>query len=353
MDRSPRGEIGVCGKGEEEGSGTRVALLNGDVAKEEWQAAAAGGRSGLRSSVWAESRKLWVIVGPAIFSRIATYSMNVITQAFAGHLGDLELAAVSFANTVIVGFNYGLMGACGERARRRQRQGRQVRHHRVVHHLAGDRALLLGAHHGPPQQVRHHLHLQLRRARRRRPPLRSPRLHRPPQQYPARPLRCGRWVRLAIHGGLRQHRLLLPHRHSPGHPARMALQPRRAGNLGGHDRRNRRPDAHPGHHHGPLRLGKGGRDREHAHGQAVASSVTAEQDLVYIYAPVISFIPAIVRVLACHRFFAERKNKKKLKGSLVTGWTVAGVKTGVGLALMPDLLALLVSLISVTIVFCV
>ncbi|PVH33131.1 hypothetical protein PAHAL_9G575600 [Panicum hallii] len=109
MDRSPRGEIGVCGKGEEEGSGTRVALLNGEVDKEEWQAAAAGGRSGLRSSVWAESRKLWVIVGPAIFSRIATYSMNVITQAFAGHLGDLELAAVSFANTVIVGFNYGLM----------------------------------------------------------------------------------------------------------------------------------------------------------------------------------------------------------------------------------------------------
>ncbi|XP_039779585.1 protein DETOXIFICATION 27-like isoform X3 [Panicum virgatum] len=104
----PRGEIGVCGK-EEEGSRTRVALLNADVTKEEWQTAAVDGRSRLCSSVWAESRKLWVIVGPAIFSRIATYSMNVITQAFAGHLGDLELAAVSFANTVIVGFNYGLM----------------------------------------------------------------------------------------------------------------------------------------------------------------------------------------------------------------------------------------------------
>ncbi|KAF8718116.1 hypothetical protein HU200_025601 [Digitaria exilis] len=35
--------------------------------------------------------------------------MNVITQAFAGHLGDLELAAISFANTVVVGFNFGLM----------------------------------------------------------------------------------------------------------------------------------------------------------------------------------------------------------------------------------------------------
>ncbi|CAO2174053.1 unnamed protein product [Urochloa humidicola] len=56
-----------------------------------------------------ESKKLWEIVGPAIFTRTATYSLNVIMQAFAGHLGDLELAAVSFACTVLVGFNYGLL----------------------------------------------------------------------------------------------------------------------------------------------------------------------------------------------------------------------------------------------------
>jgi hypothetical protein len=35
--------------------------------------------------------------------------------------------------------------------------------------------------------------------------------------------RCGRRLRLAIHGGLRQHRLLLPHRHPLGHLARMAF----------------------------------------------------------------------------------------------------------------------------------
>ena len=108
MDHPPRGQIGVGGKEEEGGSRTRVALLNADVTKEEWQTAA-DGRSWLCSGVWAESRKLWEIVGPAIFSRIATYSMNVITQAFAGHLGDLELAAISIANTVVVGFNFGLM----------------------------------------------------------------------------------------------------------------------------------------------------------------------------------------------------------------------------------------------------
>lgn len=63
----------------------------------------------LTSRVWIESKKLWQIVGPAIFSRISSYTMNIITQAFAGHLGDVELAAICIANTVIVGFNFGLL----------------------------------------------------------------------------------------------------------------------------------------------------------------------------------------------------------------------------------------------------
>ncbi|KMT08611.1 hypothetical protein BVRB_6g138880 [Beta vulgaris subsp. vulgaris] len=58
---------------------------------------------------WVESKKLWHIVGPSIISRIASYTMLVITQAFAGHLGDLELAAVSIGCNVIVGFDFGLM----------------------------------------------------------------------------------------------------------------------------------------------------------------------------------------------------------------------------------------------------
>ncbi|KDP41436.1 hypothetical protein JCGZ_15843 [Jatropha curcas] len=35
--------------------------------------------------------------------------MNIITQAFAGHLGDILVASISIANTVIVGFNFGLL----------------------------------------------------------------------------------------------------------------------------------------------------------------------------------------------------------------------------------------------------
>lgn len=63
----------------------------------------------LASRVWIESKKLWHIVGPAIFSRVASYSMNVITQAFAGHLGEVELASTSIAINVILGFSLGLM----------------------------------------------------------------------------------------------------------------------------------------------------------------------------------------------------------------------------------------------------
>lgn len=59
--------------------------------------------------VWIESKKLWQIVGPAIFSRVSAFTMNIISQAFAGHLGEVELAAISIANTVIVGFNFGLL----------------------------------------------------------------------------------------------------------------------------------------------------------------------------------------------------------------------------------------------------
>ncbi|KAA8538134.1 hypothetical protein F0562_027742 [Nyssa sinensis] len=63
----------------------------------------------LKRKVWIESKKLWQIVGPSIFSRVAAYSMNVVTQAFAGHLGETELASISIANTVIAGFDFGLL----------------------------------------------------------------------------------------------------------------------------------------------------------------------------------------------------------------------------------------------------
>ncbi|XP_024011482.1 protein DETOXIFICATION 28 isoform X2 [Eutrema salsugineum] len=93
------------GEREEEAEGVdkaRIPLLRDeDEAKEE------DGET--KREIWMETKKLWRIVGPAIFTRVSTYSIFVITQAFAGHLGELELAAISIINNVIIGFNLGLL----------------------------------------------------------------------------------------------------------------------------------------------------------------------------------------------------------------------------------------------------
>ncbi|KAF3772903.1 DETOXIFICATION 29 protein [Nymphaea thermarum] len=65
------------------------------------------------SQFGAESKKLWYLAGPAIFTSLCQYSLGAITQAFAGHVGTLELAAVSMENSVIAGFSFGVMLGMG------------------------------------------------------------------------------------------------------------------------------------------------------------------------------------------------------------------------------------------------
>ncbi|KAA8529621.1 hypothetical protein F0562_034279 [Nyssa sinensis] len=60
-----------------------------------------------------ESRKLWYLAGPAIFTSLCQYSLGAVTQVFAGHVGTLELAAVSVENSVIAGFSFGVMLGMG------------------------------------------------------------------------------------------------------------------------------------------------------------------------------------------------------------------------------------------------
>ncbi|XP_059447111.1 protein DETOXIFICATION 29-like [Corylus avellana] len=60
-----------------------------------------------------ESKKLWYLAGPAIFTSICQYSLGAITQVFAGHVGTLALAAVSIENSVIAGFSFGVMLGMG------------------------------------------------------------------------------------------------------------------------------------------------------------------------------------------------------------------------------------------------
>lgn len=59
--------------------------------------------------VWNESKKLWEIAAPAILTAVAQFSFEFVTAAFIGHVGELELAAVSVVQNVIEGFVYGIM----------------------------------------------------------------------------------------------------------------------------------------------------------------------------------------------------------------------------------------------------
>ncbi|KAL3649794.1 Protein DETOXIFICATION 29 [Castilleja foliolosa] len=60
-----------------------------------------------------ESKKLWYLAGPAIFTSLCQYSLGAITQTFAGHVGTLELAAFSIENSVIAGLSFGVMLGMG------------------------------------------------------------------------------------------------------------------------------------------------------------------------------------------------------------------------------------------------
>ncbi|XP_010556333.1 PREDICTED: protein DETOXIFICATION 29-like [Tarenaya hassleriana] len=60
-----------------------------------------------------ESKKLWYLAGPAIFTSLSQYSLGAVTQVFAGHISTLSLAAVSVENSVIAGFSFGIMLGMG------------------------------------------------------------------------------------------------------------------------------------------------------------------------------------------------------------------------------------------------
>lgn len=67
------------------------------------------GEEKLKIKVWREMKKMWVVAGPAIFTRVSTFGIQVITQAFVGHLGATQLAAYALVATVILRFANGIL----------------------------------------------------------------------------------------------------------------------------------------------------------------------------------------------------------------------------------------------------
>ncbi|KAL4362215.1 hypothetical protein GQ457_04G007760 [Hibiscus cannabinus] len=60
-----------------------------------------------------ESKKLWFLAGPAIFTSLCQYSLGAVTQVFSGQVSSLTLAAVTVENSVIAGFSFGIMLGMG------------------------------------------------------------------------------------------------------------------------------------------------------------------------------------------------------------------------------------------------
>lgn len=63
----------------------------------------------LKDKVWSEMRKMWVVAGPAICTRFSTFGVQIISQAFVGHIGATELAAFALVSTVFLRFANGAL----------------------------------------------------------------------------------------------------------------------------------------------------------------------------------------------------------------------------------------------------
>ncbi|CAK9185061.1 unnamed protein product [Ilex paraguariensis] len=62
---------------------------------------------------WIETVKLWKIGGPIAFSILCQYGTSSVTSMFAGHLGEIELSAISISGSVIGTFAFGFLLGMG------------------------------------------------------------------------------------------------------------------------------------------------------------------------------------------------------------------------------------------------
>ncbi|XP_057767371.1 protein DETOXIFICATION 21-like [Salvia miltiorrhiza] len=68
----------------------------------------------LKKKIWDENKKMWIVSGPAILSRVSTFGVHVVSQAFIGHFSSSELAAYALVFTILFRFYLGtLMGVNG------------------------------------------------------------------------------------------------------------------------------------------------------------------------------------------------------------------------------------------------
>lgn len=67
------------------------------------------GPTDLKWRIWEESKKAWRITFPAMLSKITAFGMLVVTQAFIGHISQLDLSAFALTQTILVRFCNGIL----------------------------------------------------------------------------------------------------------------------------------------------------------------------------------------------------------------------------------------------------
>ncbi|KAG2689895.1 hypothetical protein I3760_09G162000 [Carya illinoinensis] len=75
-------------------------LLRSEVPKE---------TSNLPKRIWVESRKIWKVAFPPMISRVTQFGLFAVTQAFMGHLGEVDLAAYALVQIIVVQFVNGIL----------------------------------------------------------------------------------------------------------------------------------------------------------------------------------------------------------------------------------------------------
>lgn len=65
------------------------------------------------SVFWIESLKLWKIAAPIVFNILCQFGTSTLTTIFVGHIGDLQLSAVTIASSVIGTFSFGFLYGMG------------------------------------------------------------------------------------------------------------------------------------------------------------------------------------------------------------------------------------------------
>lgn len=58
---------------------------------------------------WQESRLLWRLAFPALLTEVFQFSLGFVTTGFVGHLGEVELAAVTVVENILDSSAYGVL----------------------------------------------------------------------------------------------------------------------------------------------------------------------------------------------------------------------------------------------------